>query len=159
MKKFILIPISVAAIFLSGCSTPSKTTDSAPPAATAETPPPAAKSSPTALEGAWKGRDVTPGQEGSATLKFTGQTVEFHGATEDDWLKGTFTIHEDTTPKQWIGTVTDCPSADAIGKKCYAIYKLEDGTLTIGGYPIGTEEFPTAFDAPNLREFVFKRDQ
>ena len=160
MKNLVLLPISIAAIILSGCSTPSKTTDSAPPApARVETPPRATKSNPTALEGAWKGRDVTPGQEGAATLKFAGQTVEFHGATEDDWLKGTFTVREATTPKQWIGVITDCPSADAIGKKCYAIYKLEDGTLTIGGYPIGTEEFPTAFDAPNMRKFVFKRDQ
>jgi uncharacterized protein (TIGR03067 family) len=160
MKKFILLPISVAAIILSGCSTPSKTESDVAPAHTETTPAPTpAKPTPTALEGSWKGRDVTPGQEGAATLKFASQTVEFHGATEDDWLKGTFTIREDTTPKQWIGTVTDCASADAIGKKCYAIYKLEDGTLTIGGYPIGTEEFPTAFDAPNMREFVFKRDQ
>jgi uncharacterized protein (TIGR03067 family) len=160
MKKLILLPISVAAIILSGCSTPSGETNSAPASAPAETAAPTpAKSNPTTLEGAWKGRDVTPGQEGPATLKFVGQTVEFHGATDEDWLKGTFTVREDTTPKQWIGVITDCSSADAIGKKCYAIYKLEDGTLTIAGYPIGTEEFPTAFDAANARQFVLKHDQ
>ncbi|HEY3853950.1 MAG TPA: hypothetical protein VGO67_06125 [Verrucomicrobiae bacterium] len=162
MKKLILLPISLAAIILSGCSTTSKN-DSAPtstPPETASAPVPAsAKSNPTSLEGSWRGRDVTPGQEGPATLKFVGQTVEFHGATDDDWLKGTFTLREDATPKQWIGVVTDCPSADAIGKKCYAIYKIEDGTLTIAGTPIGNEEFPTAFDASNARQFVFKHEQ
>jgi len=147
----ILIPLSIAAIFASGCATSS---EPKPPAAASETPTPP-KTNPTAVEGAWNGSEVTPNHEGPASLTFSGQTLEFHGANADDWAKGTFTLQEDTTPKQLVGVVTDSPNADSIGRKTYAIYKIEDGTLTLSG---GTN-FPAAFDAPGCRQFVLKRNQ
>lgn len=154
MKKLIVLPLSVAAVLFSGCSTPHESNSAPAPAQEA----PAASPASTDLEGSWKGRDVTPGQEASASLKFTGQNIEFHGATDDDWMKGTFTTKGDASPKQLIGVVTDCSNSDMIGKKCYAIYKIDDGTLTISGNPIGTEEFPASFDASGAREFVLKHE-
>ena len=74
-------------------------------------------------------------------------------------MKGTFTLREDTNPKQWVGIVTECAAPEAVGKKCYAIYKIEDGTLTITGNAPGVSDIPSAFDAPGSREFVFKHDQ
>jgi uncharacterized protein (TIGR03067 family) len=88
----------------------------------------------------------------------SGQSLEFHGAAGDDWLKATFALREDTHPKEWVGTITDCANAGYIGKKAYAIYSLENGTLTIAGNEPGNTDIPVTFDAPGARGFVFKRD-
>ncbi len=111
------------------------------------------------LEGSWTGHDVTPGREGPASLLVSGHTLEFHGAEANDWLKGTFTLHEDTNPKQLTGIVTECPAQDYIGKKVYSIYKLEGDTLTVAGNEPGNTNFPSAFDDPTTRQLVFKHDQ
>jgi uncharacterized protein (TIGR03067 family) len=155
MQKVILIPLSIAAIFVSGCSTPSES-KSAAAASESSTPPKAAL---TAFEGSWTGHDVTPGQEGTDSLTVSGENFDFHGADANDWLKGTFTLREDTNPKQWVGIVTDCASQEYIGKKCIAIYRIENGTLTVAGYSPGDPNIPPAFDAPNTRQIVFKHNQ
>jgi uncharacterized protein (TIGR03067 family) len=128
-----------------------------PKAAASQAPAPA-KSAPTAFEGSWHGHDVTPGHESPASITFSGQTLEFHGGDADDWAKGTFTLHEDATPKQFVGVVTDCAAPENIGKKACAIYKIENGTLTLTGSPLGSSDFPPAFDAPECRQLVFKHD-
>jgi uncharacterized protein (TIGR03067 family) len=155
MTKMILIPPCIAALFASGCSTPSASNR---PAATSESPAPP-KTNPTSLEGSWHGQNVTPGQQGQASLTFSGQNLEFHGVDANDWVKGTFTHKEDASPKQWIGIITDGPTPEDVGKKVCAIYKIEDGTLTISGNAPGDPNFPAAFDAPDARQFVFKHDQ
>jgi uncharacterized protein (TIGR03067 family) len=155
MKKLFLISVSIAALFASGCSTPSQDN---PAHAPSETPAPP-KTIATVFEGSWKGRDVTPGNEGPVSLIVSGLNLEFHGAEPDDWLKGTFTLHEDTNPKQLVGVVTDGASADNIGKKIHAIYKIEDGTLTITGGGLDDSGFPSSFDATGTRQLVFKHSQ
>jgi uncharacterized protein (TIGR03067 family) len=70
-------------------------------------------------------------------------------------VKGTFKLREDTDPKQLIGFVTECASPAAVGKSCNAIYKIENGTLTITGSGIGNPNFPSSFDAAETRQFVF----
>ncbi len=155
MKKMILIPLAMAALFASGCSTPS-TSNSASAASKSSTPP---KPDSTAIEGLWNGREVTPGREGPASITVSGQTLEFHGADANDWLKGTFTLREDSNPKQFIGLVTECAAPEFVGKSCYAIYKLEDGTLTVAGNDPGISNAPSAFDAPGSRQFIFKHGQ
>jgi uncharacterized protein (TIGR03067 family) len=99
-----------------------------------------------------------PGQQGSASLTFAGQTLEFHGADANDWCKGTFILRENTDPKQLVGTLTDGPGSDAVGKTIYAIYKIDGATLTISGNAPGDLNVPAAFDTPGARQFVFKRD-
>jgi uncharacterized protein (TIGR03067 family) len=88
----------------------------------------------------------------------SGQSLEFHGADANDWLKATFALREDTKPKEWVGTITDCAQAEYIGKKSYAIYTLENGTLTIAGNEPGNTDIPTTFDAAGTRVFVFKHN-
>jgi uncharacterized protein (TIGR03067 family) len=159
-----LFPFVMAALFTAGCSTtpaPTKpvatTTAAAPaPAVVSATPPPKIKITP--LEGLWKGQDVTPGQEASVTLAFTGHNLEFHAADPGTWLKGTFTLSEDTNPKRLVGTITECPSSEFIGLKVYSIYKLENGALTLAGYPPGIPTFPPSFDAPGCNHLIFKDD-
>jgi uncharacterized protein (TIGR03067 family) len=155
MKKIIPISLLMATLFALSCSTPS---ESHPPAVASESPAPP-KANPTVLEGAWHGRDVTPGHEGPASMTVSGQSLEFHGGDANDWLKATFTLREDTLPKQWIGMVTDGPTPENIGKKIYAIYKIENGALTIAGHGPGDSDIPSAFDDPNSRQFVLKHDQ
>jgi uncharacterized protein (TIGR03067 family) len=155
MKKLFLIPLSIATLFAAGCSTSSQTS---PFPAAAESPAPP-KAMTTAFEGSWKGNDVTPGHEGTASLTVTGNVLDFHGVDADDWLKGTFTLHEDTNPRQFVGVVTDCASPDNVGKKARAIYKIEDGTLTIAGAGLDDPNFPASFDAPGTRLLVFKHSQ
>jgi uncharacterized protein (TIGR03067 family) len=154
MKKIILIPLSIAALFVAGCSTPSKSNPAA--AAPAKSAP--SKSRSTSLEGAWRGTEVTPGQQGVASLTISGQSLEFHGADASDWCKGTFILRENTDPKQLVGTITDCSSTDVIGKMVYAIYKIDDGTLTITGSAPGDANVPAAFNTYGARQFVLKRD-
>ena len=140
MKRMILIPVSIALIFASGCSTPRK-------------------ASSTVFEGSWTGHDVTPGREGPASLLVSGHTLEFHGADANDWLKGTFTLREDANPKQLAGVIIECPAQDYVGKNFYAIYKIEGDTLTVAGNEPGNTNIPSAFDDPGTRQIVFQHDQ
>jgi hypothetical protein len=155
MKTMILIPISIAALFGSGCSTPSTPS----PAVTGSENAPPPKSNVTVFEGAWSGHDATPGQDGPETLRVSGHTMEFHGADANDWLKGTFTLREDASPKQFVGVITQCGNQDYVGKSCCAIFEIEEGTLTVSGYQPGVSVFQPAFDAPGSREIVFKHGQ
>ncbi|MGP8198613.1 MAG: hypothetical protein ACLQU4_03820 [Limisphaerales bacterium] len=151
MNKIILIPIFTAALFVAGCSTPSKTNSAAAG-------PAQSRNHSTVLEGAWHGNEITPGQQGLASMTFSGQTVEFHGADSNDWCKGTFMLRDNTDPKQLVGTITECPSADAVGKMVYAIYKIENGSLRITGNAPGDLNIPAAFDSSGIRQFVLKHD-
>jgi uncharacterized protein (TIGR03067 family) len=145
MKRIFLIPLSVAVVAILACLAPHESQ-----ALDAPTP---SKTNTTSFEGSWTGRDS---QGVAATLKVTGQTMDYHATDADDWLQGTFTLREDTTPKQFIGVITNCAAAENIGKKCYAIYKIENGTLTISGSAPGETNFPASFDAPEARKFVFQ---
>jgi len=91
-------------------------------------------------------------------LIIKGSTVEFHGATPNEWYKATFTIREDTTPKQLTAVITDCPAPPYIGKTSYAIYKIENGTFTLVGSEPGKTTPPTSFDGGDgARKFVFHK--
>jgi len=139
MKRWMPPLLSLALLALCGCSS---------------TPP---KSSVTQFEGTWQGLELTPDQEGSASLTFSGQTLEFRGEDDDDWVKGTFTLKTDAKPYQLIGVITDCPDPAYVGKKSCAIYKFENGALTLTGGGPGNPDPPKTFDAPDCRQFVFQR--
>lgn len=111
-----------------------------------------------ALQGTWKGQEIGGHTEGSRYLIFSGNTLEFQGADNDDWCRGTFTVWANTNPRQIVGKVTQCHSSELIGKTVQAIYRLEGDTLTVTGYEPGNPKAPTDFDAPGARHFVLKRD-
>jgi uncharacterized protein (TIGR03067 family) len=140
MRKNILYFISIVALlWASGCST-------------------LHKSDLTMLQGTWKGQEIGGNTEGSRYLIISGNTIEFQGANNDDWCRGTFTVREDTNPRQIVGTVTQCHSPRYIGKTARAIYRVEGDTLTVTGYDPGNPEVSSGFDAPGARHFVLKRD-
>jgi uncharacterized protein (TIGR03067 family) len=129
------------------------------PAAGCATPHPSHPSHPSdspALQGSWKGRVVGGDSERPVSLVFSGANLEFHGADANDWCKGTFSLREDTRPKQLIGVITEGPDPQYVGARVYAIYRLEEGVLTISGNAPGSSAPPADFDAPDARQLVFK---
>jgi len=108
----------------------------------------AAKSDETAMQGTWKGKSVRDNPEHQVTFVISGKGFEFHDETEtNNWYKGTYTLKEDTTPKQFIAKITDCPFAQYVRKTSIAIYKIENGILTITANEPGKEQIPADFDA------------
>jgi uncharacterized protein (TIGR03067 family) len=140
MKNTLMIVLCTVGILASGCSK-SHTPDSS------------------TLHGTWSGQEVGAKAQGSPSLTFEGTTLEFHGANPQEWYKATFTLREDTTPKQLDAVVTDCPVPKYVGKTAHAIYKIEDGQLTLTGNEPDNPAVPTSFDAQGARQIVFTLKQ
>jgi uncharacterized protein (TIGR03067 family) len=116
----------------------------------------AAPSDSAALQGTWTGKELSADSDDACRLVVSGQSFEFHGADPNEWYKGTFTLREDSNPKVMVAAITECPVEKYNGKTDYAIYRLENGTLTLTAYEPGNPEVPSGFDAPETRRFVFK---
>jgi len=106
-------------------------------------------------QGKWRGKES--GAEGACSLVLQGSTLEFRGADTNEWYKATFSAY-DTTPKQLVVLVTDCPMPQYVGKTAYAIYQLENGTLTVTGNEPGNPTVPAGFDAAGARKLVLKQE-
>jgi len=113
------------------------------------------KSDSATLQGKWTGQEAGENAKGNCSLTVQGSSFEFHGADNNEWYKATFSGY-DTNPKQLMTVITDCPFPQYVGRTAYAIYQLQDGTLTIAGNEPGNPIVPASFDAPGARKFVFK---
>ena len=114
------LALSLAALFTACPSTPAQT------AAEPSTPTPiAAELKP--LQGYWEGE----GAGGKCSITITGNSLHYRAGT-NSW-KTTFTLPVGTDPQQLHATIKDSspPSKDAIGTVVFAIFKIEDGTLTL----------------------------
>ena len=111
------------------------------------------------LQGTWSGSEVGGNIEGSPSLILDGTKLEFHGANPHEWYKATFSLREDTTPKQIEGVVTDCAFPKYVGKTFHGIYKIEDGKFTLTANKPGNPAVPASFDMKDAREFVFTLKQ
>jgi uncharacterized protein (TIGR03067 family) len=109
------------------------------------------------LQGTWSGHQVGHEAQGLHSLVLDGAKFEYQGAKPDDWEKATFSLREDTSPKQLDAVVTDCPAPDFVGKTVHMIYKIDDGTLTLAANKPGNLEAPPGFDADGARIFVFTK--
>jgi uncharacterized protein (TIGR03067 family) len=146
MKNSIFAGLCVGAIFL----VVTALSADKPGSAAAEKGEKAAGSAETAIQGTWKGRSTTDNPEHQVTFAVSGQHFDFHDETEtNNWYKGTFTLKKDTSPRQFIATITECPFPQYVGKTSKAIYKIEKGTLTLTAYEPGKEGVPEDFDAAN----------
>ena len=112
-----------------------------------------------ALQGTWSGQEVGAKTQGSPSLVLDGTKLEYHGANPQEWYKATYTLREDTTPKQLDVVVTDCPFAQYVGKTAHAIYKIEGGKLTLTGNEPGNPAVPASFDTQGARQIVFTLKQ
>lgn len=111
-----------------------------------------------ALQGTWTGQEAGAGTN-SSTMVVHGSTLEFHGANPNEWYNASFTLREDTTPKQMVTTITGCPFPAYVGKTSHAIYQVKDGTFILAGNEPGSTAVPTGFNTRGARTFVFKKKQ
>jgi len=103
------------------------------------------------LQGTWEGAEM--GDRSShekITITITGNSFHFHRDT-NFWFETTITLPAGTDPKQLYATIKGCPPSqgDSIGKVVGAIFKIEDGTLTLatGGGDSSPEGTPKSFEA------------
>ena len=78
------------------------------------------------LQGYWEGE----GAGGKCSITITGNSLQYRAGT--NWWKTTFKLPAGTDPQQLHATIKECspPSTHAIGTVVFAIFKIEDGTLT-----------------------------
>ena len=114
------LALSLAALFTACQRTPAQT------AAEPSTPTPiAAELKP--LQGYWEGE----GAGGKCSITITGDSLHYRNSA--GWYKTTFTLPVGTDPPQLQATIKDCspPSTNAIGTMVFAIFKIDDRTLTL----------------------------
>jgi hypothetical protein len=89
-------------------------------------------------------------KDGKITITITGNSLHFY-RDKNFWWETTFTLLAGTDPKQLHATIKDCPdnARDSIGKVVFAIFKIEDGTLTLASIrtPDSAPEPPINFDS------------
>jgi len=99
------------------------------------------------LQGYWEGE----GAGGKCSITITGNSLHYRAGT--NWWKTTFTLPAGTDPQQLHATIKDSsPPTNGIGQVVFAIFKIEDGTLTLATGN-GSEEALKVFEAaPNRYE-------
>ena len=100
------------------------------------------------LRGTWQGVTVGDQSHQKISITITGNSLHFHRDT-NFWFETTITLPAGKDPKQLHATIKGCPpsQADSIGKVVGAIFKIEDGTLTLATRGGGAEETPKSFEA------------
>jgi uncharacterized protein (TIGR03067 family) len=132
------LALSLAALFTGCPSTPTQT------AAEPGTPTPiAAELKP--LQGYWEGE----GAGGKCSITITGNSLHYRAGT--NWYKATFTLSAGTDPQQLHATIKDSsPPTNGIGEVVFAIFKIEDGTLTLAVYDM-SDKPPKTFQSASSR--------
>jgi uncharacterized protein (TIGR03067 family) len=142
MKNKIMTVLCGAAILMTGCSRQQK-------------------SDTVTLQGTWNGPQIHANPkvpEHPCSLVISGGNYEFEDELDTNaWNKGTFTLREDTNPRQFIAVIGECHVPPLVGKTVMAIYRLEGDTLTMTWSAPGKTEAPAAFDARGAARMEFKR--
>lgn len=103
------------------------------------------------LQGTWEGAAVGEGSHQRITVTITGNSLHFH-RDKDFWFETTITLPAGTNPRQLHATIKGCPpsQASSIGQVVGAIFKVEEGILTLatGGDGSGEPPTPKSFEAP-----------
>lgn len=106
------------------------------------------------LQGSWEGVLVGEEAAGKISITIEGNSLHFQGLNADEWYKTTFTLPPGKYPQQLHATIKDCPQPCAdIGKVVFAIFKIEDGTLTLVGIQSTAAEPPKTFgEIPGIED-------
>jgi uncharacterized protein (TIGR03067 family) len=117
----------------------------------------------TALQGTWQGQEIRNGQVTTSWLTIDGREMEFRPSDRRDWFQSTFTLRENTDPKQLTFVVTASPVTGEIGRATTAIYELKplsdtQWTLVLTRHEPGDPRVPEGFNARRARQFVFTRE-
>lgn len=104
------------------------------------------------LQGTWEGVMVGQEKDGGITIKVIGDSLHFH-RDKDFWFKTTFALPVGKDPRQLHATIKECAPGQesSVGKVVVALYKIEDGTLTLVALGDGDEETPKSFAAAEAR--------
>ena len=100
------------------------------------------------LQGTWEGVVVGDKSEKKHTITVTGNSFHFH-RDSNFWFATTITLPADTDPRQLHATIDDCAPGQesSVGQVVVAIFKIEDGLLTLAASGGGGEETPKSFEA------------
>ena len=100
------------------------------------------------LQGTWEGVVVGDRSDNKYTITITGNSFHFH-RDSNFWFATTITLPADTDPRQVHATIEDCAPGQesSVGKVVVAIYKIEDGKLTLAAVGEGTDETRKTFEA------------
>ncbi len=110
------------------------------------------------LQGTWEGVLVGDKARQKITVTITGGSLHFYRDT-NFWFKTSITLPPDTNPKQLHATIRE--GASSVGQVVVAIFKVEDGTLTLATGN-GDGEAPKSFEAPGdngLNRYELRRVQ
>jgi uncharacterized protein (TIGR03067 family) len=102
------------------------------------------------LQGYWEGE----GAGGKCSITITGDSLHYRAGS--NWFKTTFTLPENTEPRQLHATIKDTTPTNSIGTVVTAIYKMEDGTLTISAVDLAEKPSAETFEKPDNRYIVRK---
>jgi uncharacterized protein (TIGR03067 family) len=98
------------------------------------------------LQGTWEGVFVGQEAAGKVTLTFAGNSLRFQGPRAEQWYDATFTLQEAARPRRMRATLTGLEQVKDIGTVIAAIYKIEDGTLSLAGLEDDAEKKPRSPD-------------
>ena len=102
------------------------------------------------LQGSWEGE----GAGGKCSITIVGNSLRYQAGT--NWWKTTFTLPAATDPRQLHATITDSsPPTNGIGTVVFALFKIEDGVLTLAVVD-GSDKAPESFDSASSRYVVKK---
>lgn len=107
-------------------------------------------------EGVWEGSGADSKPQPKITITITGNSFHFHRDT-NFWFDTTITLPAGAEPKQLHATIKNCPAAqaDSIGKVVGAIFKIEQGILTLADYDIASDPPKSFADAQS--RYVLKK--
>ena len=141
MKKSLNHPFALGALALSLAAlftaSPGKATQ---PSAESGAPTPLAEEL-KPLQGHWEGE----GAGGKCSITIVGNSLHYRNSA--GWFKTTFTVPAGADPQQLHATIKECspPSNNAIGTVVFAIFKIENETLTLVGIQASAAEPPKTF--------------
>jgi uncharacterized protein (TIGR03067 family) len=96
---------------------------------------------------------------GKITITITGNSFHFHRDT-NFWFETTIALPAGTNPKQLQATIKDCPTASSIGQVVFAIFKIEDGKLTLATEGAqGTRKSFEVSENPGMSRYELRKVQ
>lgn len=109
------------------------------------------------LKGKWIGTESGSSDTDAVDGEFDGKEFHMSNKKTGEWYKGKFELNENETPKQIVGTITDCSVKEAVGSEFNGIYQLSDDSLTMAARAPGQPGFPKDFKDKEARVFSFTR--
>ena len=112
------------------------------------------------LQGTWEGALVGQESAGTITLTFSGNSLHYQGLRADQRYDATFTLQEGTRPRQLRATITGGATANDVGKVIRAVFKIENGTLSLAGLEDdapSTLDDSVAFDGNTIFHYRFRK--